>query len=882
MINNKKLLLIDGSSLMFRAFYALHSQLDKFINNNGLHTNAIYTFKNMLDVLLSKFCPTNILVAFDAGRVTFRTKEFSNYKANRLNMPKELSEQIPYIYELLKDYGISIYKLDNYEADDIIGTLSNKANKANIKTIIVTGDKDILQMVSDNTFVALTVKGVNDLEIYTPNYLKNKLGINANQIPDMKGLMGDTSDNYPGVTKVGEKTALRLISKYGSINNIYENIDLMKKSKLKEHLIKDKKQAFLCKKLATIDKDVPIDITLENTKYYGANLKKLISFYKKMDFYSFLNKDLKKLSALNVEKKLSYIELNEQNMEIIKNIKSNVVFIIESIGNDYHTDDLIGFVIGDGNNWIVSDNVNLLKNEYIKALMLDKNIEKWVFNAKKEYFIFHRIGIDVYNVTFDLLLSTYLLNPNNNIDDIASVAALYNDFSVKSDKSIYGNVNKINIPDKDTLYNHLINKASIIYKLHDTVINELCDHEQMNLFKNIELPISKILSNMEINGIVLDVSKLKKMGQSFQKDIDEITDCIYNEAGEKFNINSPKQLGNILFNKLKLPYGKKTKIGYSTSEKVLSKLTSNYPIATNILNYREMSKLKSTYVDGLLKCLQSDNKIHTHFLQTLTQTGRLSSVNPNMQNIPARDKGKDIRKAFIPSKNNYLLSFDYSQIELRVLAHISNDKNMINAFLNNEDIHTHTAMTIFNLDSPDQVTSDMRRKAKATNFGIVYGISDYGLSQSINIPLKEAHNFIELYFQHYPNVKKYMQNIVQKAKEQGYVKTLFNRRRYLPNINSNNYNLRSFSERMAMNTPIQGSAADIIKIAMRNISNEIYKENLKAKMLLQVHDELIFDVPKLEIEYIIKIITKLMDSAVKLKVPLKVDVNYGNTWFDLK
>ncbi len=880
-----KLLLIDGNSLMFRAFYALHAQLNNFVNQAGLHTNAIYTFKNMLDVLIDRFAPTNILVAFDAGKVTFRTKEYAEYKAGRAKTPPELSEQIPYIHELLKDYGITTYQLVNYEADDIIGTLAHEATQQAMPTVIVTGDRDLTQLASDNTTVAVTLKGVNDLELYTPAHIEEKYGITPHQIIDMKGLMGDTSDNYPGVTKVGEKTAIRLVKEYGSVEGVYDHLDEMKASKLKEHLIADQQQAFLSKKLATIDVNAPLTINLADTAYHGIHRDDLTDFYQRMEFKSFLDETAPKGEITTHEEvDIPYTKLTKDNLDEITKLTGPTAFIIEMLGDNYHNADFVGFVIGQKDHWFISRDVTLLQTPTLQQWLSDPQQEKWVFDAKRNYYGIHRLGTQLKGITFDLLLAAYLLNTNDNIDDVATVANSYGDKSVQTDEDIYGRGTKTAIPTDDKiLYQHLAHKAAAIYHLHDSIIKHLQDHQQLSLFKNIELPLAFVLADMELAGITLDVDTLKQMGKNFSQSMAVIAEAIYREAGEEFNLNSTKQLGTILFEKMKLPHAKKTKTGYSTAEKVLDKLKYKYKIVADILDYRGIAKLQSTYVKGLLKTLQPDGKIHTRFLQTLTQTGRLSSVDPNMQNIPARDTGKQIRKAFVPSgSDSYLMSCDYSQIELRVLAHISGDKHMQSAFLHNEDIHAHTAMSIFGLKDPSQVTPDMRRKAKATNFGIVYGISDYGLSQNIGISRKEAHQFIQAYFEQYPQVKAYMDNIVKVARKQGYVETLFHRRRYLPDINATNYNLRSFAERTAMNTPIQGSAADIIKVAMLNVQKALKERHMRSRMLLQVHDELIFEIPKDEIDEMVKLIPELMDSAVKLDVPLKVETGYGKTWFDAK
>lgn len=887
----KKLLLIDGNSVAFRAFYGLYNSLDKFVNHDGLHTSAIYSFKIMLDKLLKQLQPTNVLVAFDAGKETFRTEKFNQYKKQRSKTPTELSEQFPFLREMLADYGIKSYDLKNYEADDIIGTLAKEAEKEGFITTIVTGDRDLTQLVTAKTTVAITKKGVSDIEEYTPDFIREKYGLAPKQIIDMKGLVGDTSDNYPGVTKVGEKTAIKLLKEYGSIEGIYENIDNMRKSKMKEHLIEDKKVAFMSKDLATIRQNAPLKIGLKDTKWNGIDYDKLIEFYHQMDFKRFLeelnlddNADCDK--SKNIEP-INFEELNQDNLTTLSNIpeKSSVVFHLEMDGDNYHVAPIIGFSLMINQKIYTSRDFKLLQTPILKKIIENPQLKLDVFNAKRNYVGLNRLGIQMTNVDFDLLLVSYLLNNIDNSDDLGLLAHEHNYLNIESDEEFYGKGSKHSIPeDNEVLLSHLAHKVQAIADLKNNLFKQLENHDQVDLYKTIERPLSIVLAQMEIAGIKVDVDRLKAMQSEFKERLAEIEQQIYQEAGEKFNIGSPKQLGVILFEKLKLPVIKKTKTGYSTAVSVLEKLRGLNPIIDNILMYRQISKLQSTYIEGLLKVVLSDGKIHTRYTQTLTATGRLSSVDPNLQNIPVRlEEGRKIRQAFIPSHKGWqIFSSDYSQIELRVLAHISGDKNMQKDFKEGSDIHASTAMKIFGLSSPDQVTPNMRRQAKAVNFGIVYGISDYGLAQNIGITRKQAKKFIETYFDSFPGVYKYMTEIVERAKKQGYVETLFHRRRYLPEINSKNYNLRSFAERTAMNSPIQGSAADIIKIAMIHMQEKLKEMGLKAKMLLQVHDELIFEAPKEEIEILEKLVPSVMDSAVKLSVPLKVESASGNTWFDAK
>ncbi|MCP8857792.1 DNA polymerase I [Latilactobacillus fuchuensis] len=885
MSSQKKLLLIDGNSVAFRAFFAMHQALDHFTNQDGLHTNAIYAFKNMLDIILKKIEPSHVLVAFDAGKTTFRTAEFSDYKAGRSKTPPELSEQFPYIRELLSAYGIQSYDLDNFEADDIIGTLAKEAEAAGFTVDIVTGDRDLTQLTTDKTTVNITVKGVNEIEAYTPEHVQEKLGLLPSQIIDLKGLMGDTSDNYPGVTKVGEKTALKLLAAHESIEGVYEHVDEMKASKLKEHLIEDRDQAFMSKMLATIRRDAPLTVGIDDLAYNGPDLETLIAFYQAMNFKSFLNQlNVTSEEAVPVES-YDYTVLTNDNLTLLSELTGTATFGIEMLTDNYHTAEMIGFYVGTPKHWYVSDDVALLAEPIFKDWLEDADQTKAVFDVKRNQVAASRLGIELAGVEFDLLLASYLLNTTNNSNDLGTLANLHDYQNVQTDEQVYGKGAKRALPEElTTFYQHLVQKAAAINQLQPQLVAQLKEHQQFDLFTDMELPLALVLARMEITGIKVDASCLQQMGSEFIQTLKILEEKVYAEAGETFNINSPKQLGVILFEKMGLPVIKKTKTGYSTAVDVLEQLRKDAPIVQTILDYRQIAKIQSTYVEGLLKSIHQDNKVHTRYLQTLTQTGRLSSVDPNLQNIPVRvAEGRKIRQAFVPSQPGWqLFSSDYSQIELRVLAHISGDVNMQEAFKENRDIHANTAMKIFGLTSADQVTPDMRRQAKATNFGIVYGISDYGLSQNIGITRQQAKSFIEAYFEQYPGVQQFMVDIVKKAREEGYVETLFHRRRYLPDIHAKSFNLRSFAERTAMNTPIQGSAADIIKVAMILMQKELTKANLQAKMLLQVHDELIFEAPEAEIPILQKLVPSVMDSAVSLAVPLKVESGFGPTWYDIK
>ena len=883
----KKLLLIDGNSVAFRAFYALYRQLDRFTSPDGLHTNAIFTFKNMLDAIMKQTNPTDVLVAFDAGKVTFRTEMYQDYKGGRQKTPSELSEQLPVIREMLKDLGIKSYELKNYEADDIIGTLSKMGEDAGYTVDIVTGDRDLTQLASDKTTVLITKNGVGDTEAYTPDHMKEVNGVTPTEFIDMKALMGDSSDNYPGVTKVGPKTASRLIQKYGSIEELYEHVDEMKKSKLKENLINDKDKAFLAKKLATIDRDSPVEVTLADTKLQEPNIEDLRNLYERLGFKKFLA-ELGSTGTTSSEQeieKYEYLELTNENIvELDKISEKEVTFYLAMLGDNYHLAPIEGFSLKVGNKIYVSKDPVLLQENPLRKMLEDKTIKKNVFDIKRTYVGLHRLNLKAEGLDYDMLLASYLVNNENNSNDLGEVAHLYDDYSVKTDLEVYGKGKKQAVPDDNELFEHLAAKVAVIEKLKTPLLEKLKDHEQDDLYETIEIPVAFVLAKMEITGIKVEASVLNQLGNDFAVKLQELEHKIYQQADEEFNLNSPKQLGHILFEKLGLPPIKKTKTGYSTSVEVLEQLKMKSPIVSEILDYRQIAKIQNTYVKGLLECIQPDGRIHTRYLQTLTATGRLSSVDPNLQNIPTRtNEGKQIRKAFVPStKDGYIFSCDYSQVELRVLAHVSGDEHMQEAFKSGYDIHAHTAMKIFHLDSPDEVTPLMRRHAKAVNFGIVYGISDYGLSKNLGISRKQAKTFIENYFEQYPQIKNYMDDAIKKARENGYAETIMHRRRYLPDIHSKNFNVRSFAERTAINSPIQGSAADIIKIAMINMEKKLDELHLNTKMVLQVHDELIFDVPKDELDTIKKIVPEVMQSAVKLDVPLIADSNWGHNWYDAK
>lgn len=878
MENKKKLLLIDGSSVAYRAFFALYQQIDRFKNGNGLHTNAIYGFHLMLNHLLERVQPTHALVAFDAGKTTFRTEMFTDYKAGRAKTPEEFREQLPYIRDMLKGLGIRFYDLENYEADDIIGTFDKLAeNEDEYEVTIVSGDKDLIQLADNNTVVEISKKGVAEFEEFTPAYLMEKMGITPKQFIDLKALMGDKSDNIPGVTKIGEKTGLKLLLEHGSLEGIYENIESFKASKMKENLINDKEQAFLSKTLATIDTQAPITIGLDDITYAGPDVATLSKFYDEMDFKQFKAK--LDLSGQVEECEISYTEVTQESDLVVS---ADDFFYFEILGENYHTEELIGFAWGNSRAIYASTDINLLKSQAFRAAFAQP-IKTYDFKRSKV--LLSHLGIDLVGAKFDSRLAKYLLSTVEN-NELSTIAELYGKFPLASDEVVYGKGSKRAIPEKTVLLSHLAKKVQVLLETEQPMTDQLNQNDQLTLLTEMEQPLANVLAKMEIAGIKVERQTLEAMQAENEITLGQLTEDIYELAGEEFNINSPKQLGVILFEKLQLPLSatKKTKTGYSTAVDVLEKLAPISPLVSKILEYRQVAKIQSTYVIGLQDSILQDGKIHTRYLQDLTQTGRLSSVDPNLQNIPVRlEQGRLIRKAFVPEwKDSHLLSSDYSQIELRVLAHISGDKHLIEAFRQGADIHTSTAMRVFGIETAEDVTPNDRRNAKAVNFGIVYGISDYGLANNLGIPRKVAKQYIDTYFERYPGIKNYMDSIVREAKDKGYVETLFHRRRELPDINSRNFNVRSFAERTAINSPIQGSAADILKIAMINLDKALVEGGFKSKMLLQVHDEIVLEVPDNELETVKNLVKETMESAIDLSVPLVADENAGKTWYEAK
>lgn len=881
----KKLIIIDGNSIAFRAFYAL----PLLHNDKGVYTNAVYGFATMLLRMLEEQKPTHVLVAFDAGKVTFRHTDYKEYKGKRQKTPSELSEQFPLLRQLLDAFSIKHYQLENYEADDIIGTLTKEAEQEEEwHTKVVTGDKDMFQLVSDKVHIALTRKGISEVEYYDLDKLEEVYNLNPLQIIDLKGLMGDASDNIPGVPGVGEKTALKLLHQFETVEKVYENLDQVSGKKLKENLTENKDKAFLSKKLATIYRQAPIEISLSDTAYKGYESEKIAPLFQELAFGSLIERlglETPKQEETIEELEIRIVQEDHEDLLSEEVLISPSSLHIEIIEENYHRASIQGFSICNQNGiFYIPSDIALSSDLFIEWLR-DEKQEKWVHDSKKIQVALHWKEISFKGVSFDTFLAAYLLNPSESNYTLDGLAKTNLNLNITSDEHVYGKGAKRKLPDKkEVLQKHISRKAQAIYKLKERLESKLKENQLDELYKDLELPLSFILGKMEGLGIRVDRSRLSEMGGELNERLKELTEQIVELAGVEFNINSPKQLGEVLFDKLGLPVIKKTKTGYSTGAEVLEQLEPQHEIISKLLDYRQLGKLNSTYIEGLLKVMvEETGKVHTIFQQTITATGRLSSTDPNLQNIPIRlEEGRKIRQAFIPSEpDSVILAADYSQIELRIMAHLANDAGLIEAFKADKDIHTATATDVFHVPE-DEVSSLMRRQAKAVNFGIIYGISDYGLSQNLHITRKEAKEFIERYFSSYPGVKQFMEDIVKQAKKDGYVTTLMQRRRYLPEINSPNFNIRSFAERTAMNTPIQGTAADIIKKAMINIDKRLEKEELKSRLLLQVHDELIFEVPKKELETMLKMVPEVMEAAMELMVPLKVDIAYGESWYEAK
>jgi DNA polymerase-1 len=883
-----KLILIDGNSIASRAFYAL----PLLSNSGGLHTNAVYGFTTMLLKLMEEEQPSHFLVAFDAGKVTFRHKDYQEYKGGRAKTPPELSEQFPLMKELLEAFRIAQFELPGYEADDIIGTLTRMADEEGMEVLVVTGDKDMLQLASEHVTIALTRKGISEVELYDPARIREKYGLDPRQIIDLKGLMGDSSDNIPGIPGVGEKTALKLLHEYGSVEEVLAHAGEMK-GKMKEKIGEHAESARMSKALATIFREVPLELGWDELKYDGFDGQAVASMFRKLEFKSLLEKiDFSGGSEAAPQtdepaETLAVEVLDAAGLAAFAaGLGSVQTLHVEVAGDNPHRARVLGlaFYTSGRGTFVPPDLLELDEAAPLRAWLADAGCAKRMYDLHRAEVALAWAGVPLAGAGFDVLLAAYLLDPTESALTFDGLAAKYGLPPIPSDDSVFGKGAKFKVPEQPVLAGHLCRKAALIDKLVPILERELENSGMHRLFYELEMPLSTVLGEMERRGMKVDRDGLIRYGAELGKQLDQLVERIYGLAGTEFNINSPKQLGEILFDKLGLPVVKKTKTGYSTDAEVLEKLEPYHEIVGVILHYRQLAKLQSTYVEGLLKEInERTGKVHTYYKQTIAATGRLSSQYPNLQNIPIRlEEGKKIRKVFVPSEPGWsILSSDYSQIELRVLAHISQDEKLIEAFRRNMDIHTKTAMDVFGV-SEEQVDSNMRRQAKAVNFGIVYGISDYGLSQNLNITRKDAASFIEQYFSVFQGVKKYMEEIVGEARRNGYVTTLLNRRRYLPEITASNYNLRSFAERTAMNTPIQGTAADIIKLAMVRLAARMKEEKLASRMLLQVHDELVFEVPDEELDVMRRLVPEVMENALELAVPLRVDVSEGKNWYEAK
>ena len=865
----KKLLILDSNSILNRAFYGVRYLSAK----DGTPTNAIYGFLNILLKLIKEQEPDYICAAFDVKAPTFRHKQYEGYKAQRKPMPEGLAAQMPLAKDVLRAMGVTILEKEGYEADDIIGTVARLCEESEISCFIATGDKDDLQLASDKTKVILTVtkSGYNETIIYDDKAVKEKYRVTPTEFIDVKALMGDPSDNIPGVKGVGEKTAMSLIEKHHSIEYIYENIDgIGLKGAMLQKMKDGREMAFMSKELATINRNTPIEFNAEKCVFDGfENNGELYEILKRLE----LNSIIKKLDLSGVDnvkenedifKDFSY-QVGDKNM--ISGDKVTVVL-------DFDGDNISSAAVGAGNNAVV-----LNEQDDIKELLEDDSIAKVMFDVK-EAIVKLNGRIDIKNISDDTAIAAYLVDPAKNEYTIEKLASEY--FGTVIEKPEVKQLSLLDDVETDRS-EYLAKCAVALGVLNERIGDKIKENGQEKLYHEVELPLVTVLAHLEINGFLVDDNQLKEFADKLGEKIDALTNEIYMLAGEEFNINSPKQLGVILFEKLELKPVKKTKTGYATNADVLEKLRDKHPIVNFIMEYRQLAKLKSTYCDGLRAVVNPNtHRIHSVFTQTVTVTGRLSSTEPNLQNIPTRTElGREIRKMFVAKEGYVLVDADYSQIELRVLAHIANDETMINAFRNNEDIHAVTASQVLGIPLED-VTKEQRSSAKAVNFGIVYGIGEFSLAQDLHISVKEAKAYIESYLEKYHGVRNYMESIKEQAKKDGYVKTMLNRIRYIPELKSPNYNIRQFGERVALNTPIQGTAADIIKLAMVRVDNRLINEGLKSKLILQVHDELIVEAHKDEVDKVKQILSEEMQSAMELNVPLKVDMSTGHSWYDAK
>ena len=875
----KKILLIDGSSLIFRAFYAIRNLTTK----DGVFVNGVYGFLNMYYKALELINPTHIFVAFDKGSKTFRHNEFADYKGTRDNAPNEITYQFGILKDLLSSMNVNYLELDEYEADDIIGTIAKLAQKEGFEVDIFTGDRDYLQLVDDNILVYLTKKGISEIKLMNTESILEEYDLSPKQLIDVKALQGDSSDNIPGVKGVGEKTALKLIQEYGNLENLYENIDNLK-GKLKENLVNEKDKAYLSRYLGEIFLRVPIERNIEDFKIKDVNYNEYLKKLEKLEFNSIINKhfrDIKKESTVKSNQNIDFEVINfSEIFEKIKNDDEISIKFFSDKGYIYRKKFYIGIYSNFNKKAYICKDFKL--SDFEKFCNLDIKIIG--YDIKEELFFALKNNLEFKNYE-DVMILEYLIDSNKGNYDILKVSNEFLNLEILDLKEMLGkgkNKKTFFELEEDIIFKFISQNVFAISALYDIFIEKAKENNLISLYENVEKPLVKVLADMENTGVLVDRNKIIELNEEYSKLAYLYEQKVYELAGEVFNLNSPKQLGVILFEKIGLPVVKKTKTGYSTDVEVLEKLSKKHEIADYILKYRSLNKLISTYLDGILEYIMDDGRVRTSFKQMITATGRLSSVDPNLQNIPIRsEEGKNIRKVFVADKNKVFIDADYSQIELRVLAHLSKDSVMIDSFKNDLDIHYKTASEVFGVPI-NEVTDNQRRSAKAVNFGIVYGISDYGLSKDLNITRNEARQYIDGYLNTYPSIKSYMEEIVNKAKKDGFVTTILDRKRYIPEINSKNFNIRSFGERIALNTPIQGSAADIIKLAMIKVYERLKIEKVNAKLILQIHDELIVECEESEKETVKKILKNSMENVYKLDLPLKVDICEGRNWYESK
>lgn len=875
----KKILLIDGSSLIFRAFYAIRNLTTK----DGVFVNGVYGFLNMYYKALELINPTHVFVAFDKGSKTFRHNEFADYKGTRDNAPNEITYQFGILKDLLSSMNVNYLELDEYEADDIIGTIAKLAQKEGFEVDIFTGDRDYLQLVDDNILVYLTKKGISEIKLMNTESILEEYDLSPKQLIDVKALQGDSSDNIPGVKGVGEKTALKLIQEYGNLENLYENIDNLK-GKLKENLVNEKDKAYLSRYLGEIFLRVPIERNIEDFEIKDVNYNEYLKKLEKLEFNSIINKhfkDIKKESTVKSNQNIDFEVINfSEIFEKIKNDDEISIKFFSDKGYIYRKKFYIGIYSNFNKKAYICKDFKL--SDFEKFCNLDIKIIG--YDIKEELFFALKNNLEFKNYE-DVMILEYLIDSNKGNYDILKVSNEFLNLEILDLKEMLGkgkNKKTFFELEEDIIFKFISQNVFAISALYDIFIEKAKENNLISLYENVEKPLVKVLADMEKTGVLVDRNKIIELNEEYSKLAYLYEQKVYELAGEVFNLNSPKQLGVILFEKIGLPVVKKTKTGYSTDVEVLEKLSKKHEIADYILKYRSLNKLISTYLDGILEYIMDDGRVRTSFKQMITATGRLSSVDPNLQNIPIRsEEGKNIRKVFVADKNKVFIDADYSQIELRVLAHLSKDSVMIDSFKNDLDIHYKTASEVFGVPI-NEVTDNQRRSAKAVNFGIVYGISDYGLSKDLNITRNEARQYIDGYLNTYPSIKKYMEEIVNKAMKDGYVTTILDRKRYIPEINSKNFNIRSFGERIALNTPIQGSAADIIKLAMIKVYERLKVEKVNAKLILQIHDELIVECEESEKETVKKILKNSMENVYKLDLPLKVDICEGRNWYESK